>query len=254
MKVAPGPDSPATGETEISVDFKGVRLSLTSSGQRTRIHISESSHDGAQPAASSSGSAGPTCSTAAPAAVSSSEEPPYTVDVEDETNAAVVQISDDDEFEMISDATLSKDIPFYTNPTSIELPVALRAQACRLKPCMNNVRPDAPFLCSGLVRMELAYESGRQAARFLRGDDDRIASANFSTAQSPRVYIVLRGGAAGVQYPCKVTSFSDFKIHVFEDHHRSRPTKFRENSVSRGFQSESEARAYCYGAGLHKLP
>jgi hypothetical protein len=268
MKKVGETGSRTTGEVDISIHVSGLHVQIHKKSDKTTVKVNEPSASEGSPAplqgeagssytrAASSAACPPSgfpYSAAARAASSSSEVPLVFVS-DDQTKSDVVTISDDESgFELVGSARQNP-VPFFQNPTDPELPPALKAQACRLSPEKNVVDPGNEYLCDGLLRIELAYEAGRQASRFLRGDDGSVLPSNFKAARSPRVYVVLKGGDSATDYPCSCKTFAAYKTHVFEDHFATKPIRFRRDSVSRGFLSEIEARAYCYGAGLQGVP
>lgn len=114
----------------------------------------------------------------------------------------------------------------------------------------NMLHPRSRLPLSGLDRVNLAYAAGRQAAKVLRGEDTRQEDVAFTTGRSFRFFIVLRGVKSSDYYPRHVSTFSDFKEHVYLDWQTLRPTQLHPLSVSGCFYSQTEAWAYCLGAGL----
>ena len=134
-----------------------------------------------------------------------------------------------------------------------EVPKSLLQTGRRLAPCTNvcegNVHP-----CSGEERVTYAYRAGRQAARYLRGEDRCIEPKRFVMQRSPACYLVLQGCDPQCSYPKLFRTFTEYKGHVFTDGDKARPSHFHPDSASCGFYSEVEANAFALGAGLEKLP
>lgn len=99
---------------------------------------------------------------------------------------------------------------------------------------------------SAVDRIALAYQRGRQAAQIRRGTiynfwGDRCSLKN-------RCYLVLRGGIE--EEPFFTWSFSVHQRAVRTESDGG----FSRRAISHGFPSQTEALAFCLGAGLDGLP
>lgn len=97
---------------------------------------------------------------------------------------------------------------------------------------------------SALGRVRLAYNRGRQGASIYRGE-----STHFVGDRSPlrnRCYVVLR--ARHHTSPFFTWNFATHQTAV-----RPPPGDFDHQAISHGFASQTEARAFCLGAGLLDL-
>lgn len=141
-------------------------------------------------------------------------------------------------------------IPYYAVETDETMCDTLRAQARYLSRSQNILHPLSQQPLSGLERISLSYDAGRAAAMVLRGEETRQKEVAFSMCRSPGFFIILRGVKASDYYPRHVSTFADFKEHVYLDWQILRPTQPHPLSVSGSFFSKSEAWAYCLGAGL----
>ena len=144
-------------------------------------------------------------------------------------------------------------LPFYAVEAPVDIPDSLRDEAPSLDRSQFLYHPHHGELASGLERIQLAYDAGRQAAMVLRGEDTRQGHVAYSSVRSPSFFVVLRGLQGADIYPCSFSNFTEYKVHVYADLYIPRPRCLHTNSVSESFYSKSEARAYCLGAGLPGL-
>lgn len=99
---------------------------------------------------------------------------------------------------------------------------------------------------SAVDRIALAYQRGRQAAQIRRGEIFNYWGNRCNLKN--RCYIVLRGGVEEEPF---------FTWH-FPEHQRAVRTDpgggIAQRAISHGFPSQTEALAFCLGAGLDSLP
>jgi hypothetical protein len=141
-------------------------------------------------------------------------------------------------------------IPYYAVEADETMCDRARSLARYLSRSRNMLHPRSRQPLSGLDRISLSYAAGRQAAKVLRGEETRQEEGACTTGRSPGFFIVLRGVKSSDYYPRHVSTFADFKEHVYQDWQILRPTHLHPFSVSGSFFSQSEAWAYCLGAGL----
>lgn len=141
-------------------------------------------------------------------------------------------------------------VPYYAEVTPVGIGDSLKELASKLPQTRHMLHPHNADPVSGLERVKLAYEAGRQAAKVLRGEDTQQGHVAYAQGRSPCYFIVLRGLKPPDQYPCSFFTFADYKHHIYEDLHIPRPTQVHPMTVSVALYSKTEACAYCMGACL----
>ena len=216
-------DLPATGETNLRISLRGLSVRAQASQAGLNVEISDS----IPYSSGSTGAASSIQEPTYPAAGSSGSRPeqvlPYNEqsepgpshDQQSSIPASRRKQDDDDEFEIIPVAAAALHATsFYWRATLPTLPASLRSDSTRLQRASNIVQRDQPVDVSPLERVQLAYDAGRHAASVLR-NEAQPAPARFVLARSPTCYIILRGQLAATNYPCKVETFSEYKVGVF---------------------------------------
>lgn len=147
-----------------------------------------------------------------------------------------------------SDSGFCAPLPYYATPGPEDVHVSIMQSGIAL--------PNATIgtvEMSGPERVRFAYAAGREAAKQLQGGTAKMTLFRIA-GRSPALYIVLKGQLDSHSYPISVTTFKDYKKHVFLDQDRPRPQVWAPTAVGRAFYSIIEARAYSKGAGLSDIP
>ena len=237
-------------ETNIKINVGSLNLSLRTAPGPISISVSGPAAISSSVITYQTGSITFTCSEAAPGAAHSIPYP------QQAAPGAASSISADEAAGSSKPVSASPDdkcscvagLPYYTNPGPEEIPMGVLHSGIALPRATIGLTD-----MSGVERVRLAYEAGRQAAKALQGGTENPSLFRIAD-RSPVVYVVLKGQRSAVSYPLTVQTFTEYKKHMFLDCDRHRPQVFAPGTVGRAFYSLIEANAYAIGVGLCELP